>query len=284
MSFHIAETSFSETPREISKSDSNYDPDKRVDYNPDLEKNTVSHMSEGILAEDTYDPDRRIEEIYRNDSTVEKQERYDPDERVNIKDENFENEKHEIEMSKEKELQITEFEKYKNDVQNSPELTEQEKGRYIKQINEITEGIKKGIENLSTKEKGNFGEMCTDVDMLKQEYKRISEDSVTDLFQSGRQGIDGVYENKDGIPRYVITDSKYGSSQLKETQDGKQLSSTWIDKRLDDAVGKEKADEIRLEKIFDANNVDVKIAHVDENGKITYETVDRNGNTQYNTV
>ena len=87
-----------------------------------------------------------------------------------------------------------------------------------------------------------------------------------------------VYENKDGDPRYVITDAKYGSSQLKETQDGKQLSFTWIDRRLDDAVGKEKADEIRLAQIFDENNVDIKIAHVDENGNVTYEKVDRNGN------
>ena len=284
MSFDICEVSLSETQKEISKSDSNYDPDKRIDFKWDSEKNINSNTPEKISAENIYDPDRRIEKLYINDNIAEAHKRYDPDERIVIKSEIFENENHETENSKEKELQIAEFEEYKNDVQNNPELNEQEKGRYIKQINEITEGIKKGIENLSTKEKGNFGEMCTDVDMLKQEYKRISEDSVTDLFQSGRQGIDGVYENKDGIPRYVITDSKYGSSQLKETQDGKQLSSTWIDKRLDDAVGKEKADEIRLEKIFDANNVDVKIAHVDENGKITYETVDRNGNTQYNTV
>ncbi len=33
--------------------------------------------------------------------------------------------------------------------------------------------------------------------------------------------------------------------QLSETNDGKQMSDNWIDKRLDDAVGKEKVDEIR---------------------------------------
>lgn len=203
---------------------------------------------------------------------------YDPDERINIKSEIFENKNHETGVSKEKELQTAELKDYKNDVQSNPELTNQEKERYIKQINEIIEGIETGIENFSTKEKGNFGEMCTDIDMIKQDYIRISEDSVTDLFQSGKQGIDGVYENKDGDPRYVITDAKYGSSQLKETQDGKQLSFTWIDRRLDDAVGKEKADEIRLAQIFDENNVDIKIAHVDENGNVTYEKVDRNGN------
>jgi hypothetical protein len=143
-----------------------------------------------------------------------------------------------------------------------------------KQEESIDKAKNSGVENLSTAEKGNFGEMCTDKDLRDKGYVRISKDIVTDVSESGRKGIDGVYENPNGNPRFLIVDSKYGSSQLQETQDGKQLSEDWINKRLDDSVGKEKADEIRLERVFNPDNVGVVIAHVDKNGNVTYEAVD----------
>jgi hypothetical protein len=153
---------------------------------------------------------------------------------------------------------------------------ENEKEAAIKKQEEAIEQAKEnGVEDLSAIEKGNFGEMCTDKDMREKGYERISKDIVTDVSESGHKGIDGVYENPNGNPRYIIADSKYGTAQLQETQDGKQLSETWIDGRLDDAVGKEKADEIRSEQ---ADNVGVAVAHVDENGNVTYESIDSNGN------
>jgi hypothetical protein len=156
-------------------------------------------------------------------------------------------------------------------------------GDYDDTVKKQEESIDKakifGVENLSTTEKGNFGEMCTDKDLREKGYERISKDTVTDVSESGHKGIDGVYENPDGNPRYLIVDSKYGSSQLQETQDGKQLSENWINERLDISVGKEKADEIRLERVFNPDNVGVAIAHVDKNGNVTYEAVDSNGET-----
>lgn len=139
--------------------------------------------------------------------------------------------------------------------------------------------MKNGERKLSNSlEKGNYGEMRTDQDLKEKGYERISVDRVTDLNDSNHQGIDGVYYKKGGKPEYLIVDSKYGSSQLGETSDGKQMSESWIDNRLDNAVGKEKADEIRMEKIMNGDNVGSFVAHVDESGNVTYDKLDNNGN------
>ena len=156
------------------------------------------------------------------------------------------------------------------------ELLKEEK--IDKQNKAIEDALEKGVDNMSPLEKGNFGEMCTDNDMRKRGYERISKDMVTDINDNGRKGIDGVYENRNGQPRYIIVESKYGSSQLIETTDGKQLSDEWVDKRLDGAVGKEKADEIRLEQATNPDNVEKAVAKIDAGGNVTYQAVDGKGN------
>jgi hypothetical protein len=120
--------------------------------------------------------------------------------------------------------------------------------------------------------------MKTDLDMLDKGYIRISNESITSLDDKGHQGIDGVYENTDDKPRYIILDAKYGSAQLSDTKDGKQMSDDWIDNRLDEAVGKEKADEIRSESIENPDNVEKSVAHIDSEGNVSYKNVDSNGN------
>ena len=142
----------------------------------------------------------------------------------------------------------------------------------------ILEEVKNGERKLETsQEKGNYGEMRTDQDLKEKGYERISLDRVTDLNAPGRQGIDGVYYKEGGEPEYMIVDSKYGSSQLSDTDDGRQMSEKWIDNRLDNAVGKEKADEIRMEKLMNSDNVVSYVARIGEDGNVTYERVDSNG-------
>ncbi|SHK77428.1 hypothetical protein SAMN02745136_03311 [Anaerocolumna jejuensis DSM 15929] len=68
----------------------------------------------------------------------------------------------------------------------------------------------------------------------------------------------------------------FDPSQLSETNDGKQMSDNWIDKRLDDAVGKEKADEIRDAAEDNPDSVSHEVYHIDPN-------VDDNGNTHTDT-
>ena len=130
-----------------------------------------------------------------------------------------------------------------------------------KQIEEIQKAIKRiaSGKELTTAEKGNLCEMMMDQYYISKGYTPLHE-RVTSLDDKGHQGIDGVYE-KDG--KYVIVDAKYGTAQLGETQDGKQMSAEWIDKRLDDAVGKAKADEIRNAYEDDPENVSTEVYHFD---------------------
>lgn len=170
--------------------------------------------------------------------------------------------------------QISHLEKAENE-KPTETTREQQIEKQDKAINEVDCGNKR-LE--TTQEKGNYGEMKTDQDLRKKGYERISKDVVTSLDNETHQGIDGVYYNKNGKPKYIIADAKYGKAQLSETQDGKQMSESWIDNRLDQSVGKERADEIRLEKVLNPDNVGSYVSHIDGDGNVTYDKLDENGN------
>ena len=126
--------------------------------------------------------------------------------------------------------------------------------------------------------KGNQGEMRTDQYLREHGYERISLDGVTSHDQQGHHGIDGVYYNKNGHPQYLIVEAKYGSGKLGETTDGKQMSQQWIENRLDEAVGKEKADEIRKEMQNNLANVRSAVSFVNKEGNVTLKPLDKDGN------
>lgn len=161
------------------------------------------------------------------------------------------------------------------------ELTEDEINEKQKAaIKEALERIRNG-EKLTNEELGNLGEMMMDQYYISKGYKPLNKHRVTSLDDKKggfKTGIDGVYEktNPDGTKTYVIADAKYNTSQLSETNDGKQMSDNWIDKRLDDAVGKEKADEIRDAAEDDPDSVKHEVYHIDPN-------IDENGNMHTDT-
>lgn len=163
--------------------------------------------------------------------------------------------------------------------ESKKELTYEEKvKKQEKEISDVESG-EKDFDRNNTHETGNYGEMKTDQDLRSKGYERLSNDMVTDIDENGHQGIDGVYYNPDGNPQYIIVDSKYGSAQLNpDTKDGKQMSENWIDKRLDKDVGKEKADDIRMEKLLNPDNVGSYVAHVDKEGNVTYDKLDGDAN------
>jgi len=141
-------------------------------------------------------------------------------------------------------------------------------------------------EKMSDKEKGNFNEMLMDQYYAKLGYKPLHK-TIGSLDDKGHQGIDGVYEkeNPDGTKSYIIADAKYGQSPLSTTTDGtKQMSDDWIDKRLDGAVGKEKAEEIRASMRQNPSSVSKEVYHFNPEGDgkgATFSevyTVDSNGN------
>lgn len=170
------------------------------------------------------------------------------------------------------------------------ELTEEEINELQKKaIQEAFERIARG-EQLTDAEKGNLGEMLMDQYYIEQGYKPIHSPRVTDLQHKSGQGIDGVYEkvNPDGSKSYIIADAKVNHSQLnKGLADGTdQMSDAWVEKRLDDAVGKEKADEIRDTYEDDPESVNKEVYHFSyyENGENTgvsdVSSVDRDGNRE----
>lgn len=126
-------------------------------------------------------------------------------------------------------------------------------------------------ELITTKQKGNYGEMKMD-QHLEDElgYSRISKDRVTGLEDAGHKGIDGVYENASPPPKYVIAEAKYGTSQLNPlTNDGPQMSDRWIQNRLQEAVGPEEAKKIRREMIINPENVQKLLVKVADDGSVT---------------
>lgn len=129
-------------------------------------------------------------------------------------------------------------------------------------INKVENGELQLTNNL---QKGNYGEMKMDLHFEQNGYKRISLDKVTDLDAPSHKGIDGVYYNPDGHPPYIIAEAKYGSSKLGKTRDGIQMSDSWINgsNRLENAVGKDMADEILLE------GYDRTVVSVNQDGTIS---------------
>ena len=102
-----------------------------------------------------------------------------------------------------------------------------------------------------------------------QGYERISTDRVTDLNAPIHQGIDGVYYDPDGHPPYIIGEAKYGSSKLSTLTDGTpQMSDKWIIDRLENAVGEEIANDIKMEMILNPDNVGSSLVHISPEGNI----------------
>ncbi|WP_106496314.1 T7SS effector LXG polymorphic toxin [Lentibacillus sp. Marseille-P4043] len=151
-------------------------------------------------------------------------------------------------------------------------------------LNEKQSEIIRSVENgkiilNTTKQKGNYGEMKMDDYFESKDYTRISTDRVTDLDDKIIKGIDGVYENSNPPPKYVIGEAKYGSSRLGKTKSGKQMSDQWVDgnKRLEKSVGKNLADKIILEEMLNAKNVEKVLIRTTIDGNVKKFTVDDNG-------
>lgn len=169
-----------------------------------------------------------------------------------------------------------------SEAQDKQELTEEEINEKQREaIKAAFEKILRG-EELTDKEKGNLCEMLMDQYYISQGYKPLH-NRVTSLEDKGHQGIDGVYEKEraDGSKHYIIADAKYGQSHQGSTADGtRQMSDDWIDKRLDDAVGKEKADEIRNAYEDDPSAISREIYHYEpksnENGSTSSDVTSIN--------
>src|SRR5699024_9694970 len=79
--------------------------------------------------------------------------------------------------------------------------------------------------------------------------------------------------------KYVIAEAKYGASQLGNTKSGRQMSDEWLKtrRRLENAVGQTKADEIQMEILLNPNNVEKQLIKVEGNGNIVNSKLSTHG-------
>lgn len=86
--------------------------------------------------------------------------------------------------------------------------------------------------------KGEYGELATQAHMESLGYERIDvgRDGSSNVSATG---IDGIFRREvDGKTEYVITESKYGTAGLKNTEySGRQGSVEWILANLEKALG-----------------------------------------------
>ncbi|MGT2711352.1 hypothetical protein [Streptococcus oriscaviae] len=98
---------------------------------------------------------------------------------------------------------------------------------------------------------------------------------MTHLDSPSHKGIDGVYYNPDGHPPYIISEAKYNTATLstKTLTDGsQQMNRRWIDNRLEKAVGRRMAEEIKSARDF--GDVQSNLFNVKENGDIVIYQLD----------
>ena len=131
----------------------------------------------------------------------------------------------------------------------------------------------------TNKQKGNFGEIASQKNMLDNpNLTRIGDKAPKGLDDTIKKGIDGIYENSNPPPQFVIDEAKYNTSQLSQKpKDGPQMSDDWIkgSNRLDNQVGRVKAQEIR--DALDNGEVDKVVSRIDTNGNVTTNRVNSDG-------
>ena len=95
-----------------------------------------------------------------------------------------------------------------------------------------------------------YGEHISDAYMRAQGHTKLNDGGLLTPPPPGGSargnGLDGVWRHKSPPPDYIITEAKYGSSQLGTSRDGKQMSDGWItgSERLKKAVGRYVADDV----------------------------------------
>ena len=156
--------------------------------------------------------------------------------------------------------------------------------KIIKILEESPEGT---IAQLSNLQKGNYGEMKTDIDLEKDgRYQRVSNFRVTSLTDKGHHGIDGIYKNMNPPPDFIIVESKYLGAEeavnesfvptMSKVKNGRQMDFKWIEKRLEGSIDDKKLLK-KIQKALQNNRVDSVAAKIDKKGNITYYQLDADG-------
>ena len=93
---------------------------------------------------------------------------------------------------------------------------------------------------------------------------------MDDLFKVNKPGVD-----------YVVVEYKYGTSTLKPTADGLQMSDTWLRgsttgyDRIAESVGRTEA--AAVDKAIQTGRVEKWLVHTDPYGNVTVGVLDKSG-------
>ena len=136
------------------------------------------------------------------------------------------------------------------------------------------------LSKLSTTQKGMIGEL-----LGGQAFMGLVPDGskLGRAAAVGQTGIDDVFKvNRPGVD-YVVIEYKFGTSTLKNTADGLQMSDTWVSggttgyNRILEAVGKNQATADAINAALKAGRVEKWLVQTDPYGNVTFGLLDKNG-------
>ncbi|MEI6532955.1 MAG: hypothetical protein WCO06_03880, partial [Candidatus Roizmanbacteria bacterium] len=137
----------------------------------------------------------------------------------------------------------------------------------------IIAASKGAVESMSNLEKGNFGEMATDMDLTLKGYAPLHS-RINNLQNGIHQGIDGVFKKGD---EFFIVESKYhGTGGLNSANPATglpaQMTDAWINSknRLLDAVGGDRL----IEKQIQNSSYKRILSEVSPDGTVVYKVLD----------
>ncbi|MBS6468570.1 MAG: cytosolic protein [Bacteroides sp.] len=167
-------------------------------------------------------------------------------------------------------------------IANMKQISEKEKERFKALLENKNE------DEPTNKQKGNYGEIKSCLNLMTSEklkigvngkrynLKRIGDDAPNSLDSKIRHGIDGIYENLTPLPKFVIDETKYGTSMLSQTQKGPQMGLTWVkDKILKLEKRRIITPELsrKIIRALENNEVDRIVSRIFEDGKIVTKKI-----------
>lgn len=144
------------------------------------------------------------------------------------------------------------------------------------------------ISGMSSLRKGNFGEICTDLDFYEKGYELLHINKVNSIDQTIETGIDHIFKNPI-TGEFIIVESKFhGTGGLNSANPAtnlpRQMSDEWISNgsksssdRLWKAVGEDVNLYNQIKPSLTTNNYTRIIAYVQPNGTINYKYITSQG-------
>ena len=145
------------------------------------------------------------------------------------------------------------------------------------------------ISNMSNIRKGNFGEICTDLDFYEKGYEVLHVNRVSNIDTPAQTGIDHIFKNPE-TGEFIIVESKFhGTGGLSTLVDGtRQMSDIWIKGTDDNILNNQNRLWMALGQntsLYNQAKLNYKrvIAYIQPDGTINYKYVTSQG-YEINTV